>query len=193
MEKYKQHFLKNIRKQLKDWEVVSFISHEELYRFLHSIAGTAATIGLDKIRMKARELMNGLEDMDKEEWGMENVEHYIFDVIHLCYAYDYQEITDFSKKINEQQKESAVILLIDDDTSFLMYMKEKLEEKANWYIIVVANPQKAASTLYDMKPDCVIIDIHMKEKSGLEFLNGKLEQQFVPTVVVSGYGGRDTH
>ncbi|KAB2491525.1 diguanylate cyclase [Priestia endophytica] len=195
MEKYKQHFLKNIRKQLKDWEVVSFISHEELYRFLHSMAETAATIGGEEIGTKATELMNGLEDIDKEEWRLESVERYIFDVIQLCYVYDHQEVLGFPKRINEQQKESAVILLIDDDTSFLMYMKEKLEEEADWYVIVVANPQKAASALYDMKPDCVIIDIHMKEKNGLElleFLNGKLKQQFIPTVIVSVDGGKET-
>ena len=79
------------------------------------------------------------------------------------------------------------ILVIDDETSMLMFLKEELE-KYGWIVQVVADPLKAITVFYDMRPDCVIIDIHMEGKNGFEllaFLKEKLKQLFVPTVMIS--------
>lgn len=60
-DKYQQHFLKNIRKRLEEWETVEEIAHQDVYRLLHAIAGTAAMIGMNDIDNYARKLM--------EQWG----------------------------------------------------------------------------------------------------------------------------
>ncbi|MCZ0754284.1 diguanylate cyclase [Anoxybacillus sp. J5B_2022] len=186
MDKYKQYFLKNIRKKLEEWETVPSISHNEVYRFLHSIAGTASIIGFDEIGSKARKLMNQLNETDDKQWTIEEVKQYLFEIIEWFDENKKDAPVSFTDKGNKYG-DKPVILLIDDDTSFLMYMKEQLE-KVGWYVAAIANPQKAITSFYDVRPDCVVIDIHMKETDGfavLEFLKEKLKQQFIPTIMVS--------
>jgi two-component system cell cycle response regulator len=186
MDKYKQHFLKNVRKKLEEWENMDSIPHDEVYRFLHSIAGTASIIGFEEMGRKARKLMNGLQEKEKKEWSLDEVKQYICELTEWCYENGKDQFFLLPNK-REKQGEKPVILLIDDDTSFLMYIKEQLE-KIGWYVVAIANPQKAISSFYDVRPDCVVIDIHMKEKNGfevLEFLKEKMKQQFIPTVIVS--------
>lgn len=186
MDKYKQHFLKNIRKKLEEWETAPSISHNEVYRFLHSVVGTASIIGFEEVGNKARKLMGQFKETDEKEWTIEEVKQYLFEIIEWCYENGEGSFASFTGQRNKQGEE-PVILLIDDDTSFLMYMKEQLE-KIGWYVAAIANPQKAITSFYDVRPDCVVIDIHMKETNGfevLEFLKEKLKQQFIPTMMVS--------
>lgn len=192
MDKYKQHFLKNIRKKLEEWEMAPSISHNEVYRFLHSIAGTASIIGFDEIGSKARKLASQLNETDDKQWTIEEVKQYLFEIIEWFDENKKDAPVLFTDKWNKYG-DKPVILLIDDDTSFLMYMKEQLE-KVGWYVAAIANPQKAITSFYDVRPDCVVIDIHMKEANGfevLEFLKEKLKQQFIPTVMVSVDSGKD--
>ena len=46
-----------------------------------------------------------------------------------------------------------------------MYLKDELE-KYGLVVIAVADPDRAIILYYDLNPDCVIIDIHMKDKNG---------------------------
>ncbi|PFA67447.1 diguanylate cyclase [Bacillus sp. AFS015802] len=186
MEKYTKHFFNNVRKKLEEWETAASIPHEEVYRFIHSMAGSASVLGLHKIGDRARELMDHYQEKDERVWTIADVKGELFDLIQYCYHYEEETSEVFPGK-QSRVGEEPVVLLIDDDTSFLMYMKEKLEE-IGWYVVPIANPDKAIMSYYDVKPDCAIIDIYMDGTNGfevLDFFKKKLKQQFIPTVMVS--------
>ncbi|MCJ7987381.1 Hpt domain-containing protein [Priestia sp. OVL9] len=66
MDKYQIALLANVRKQLQEWtDQNEEIPHEEVYRFLHSISGTSATIGLNYLGDRSRELMEAVEKIRK--------------------------------------------------------------------------------------------------------------------------------
>ncbi len=103
----------------------------------------------------------------------------------LCYEQQIGEVTQGEQ--GTKKGDEPTILLIDDDPSFLMYVKEHLEQ-SGWYVVAIADPVKAVASFYDVRPDCVVIDIHMETKTGFEvltFLKQKLKQQFVPMIMVS--------
>ncbi len=52
MDKYKEHFWRNIRAKLEQWERAETITYEDVYRFFHNIAGTAAVIGMEELGEK---------------------------------------------------------------------------------------------------------------------------------------------
>jgi two-component system cell cycle response regulator len=191
--KYKVHFLKNIRKRLEEWENVEMIPHQDVYRLLHSIAGTATIIGLTEVGEYARKLMNEWSEHDDKQWTTSEVKQYLAHLLKLCY--ENEEETSFIPADRHVKKgEEPTILLIDDDLSFLMYVKEHLEQMG-WYIVAIADPMKAIASFYDVRPDCVVIDIHMEKKTGFEvltFLKEKLKQQFVPMVMVSVDSEKET-
>ena len=187
MGKYQKHLIKNVRSQLEKWmEQKENISHYDVYRSLHSIAGTAGTIGMMEMSAIARELMGQMREQDKQVWTIKEIQEFMIRLISHCYNYSF---VDSPKElaVSDEKDGQPFILIIDDETSMLMFLKEELE-KYGWIVMVVADPIKAISTFYDFRPDCVIIDIHMRGKSGFEllaFLKEKLKQLFVPTVMIS--------
>ncbi|MDX8344329.1 diguanylate cyclase [Rossellomorea sp. YZS02] len=192
MEKYTKHFFNNVRKKLQEWEAAVSIPHEEVYRFIHSMAGSASVLGLHKIGDRARELMGQYEEKEERIWTISEVKEELFDIIQFCYQYE-EESTEVFPGKQTRTGEEPVLLLIDDDTSFLMYMKEELE-KIGWYVVPIANPDKAVMSYYDVKPDCAIIDIYMDGTNGfevLDFFKKKLKQQFIPTVMVSAENSKE--
>ncbi|BCB05616.1 diguanylate cyclase [Bacillus sp. KH172YL63] len=188
MEKYTNHFFNNIRKKLEEWEVAETITHQEVYRFVHSLAGSASILGLHKIGESAKGLMDSMDETEEREWSMNDINHELYDIIEYCYLYEGDALK--SKAVEGKQKrqgDEPVVLIIDDDTTFLMFMKDRLESMG-WYVVPVANPEKAIMSYYDVRPDCAIIDVYMNETNGfevLDFFKKKMKQQFIPTVMVS--------
>lgn len=187
MEKYQQHLMRNIRTQLNSWMIQKVhISHDDVYRFLHSIAGTAGTIEMAEMSSIARELMEQLQRQEKNEWSIKEIQDFMITLISHCY--DYSSEGEMAKTVEIQAKDGQpFILVIDDEASMLMFIKEELE-KYGWFVMVVSDPIKAISAFYDLRPDCVIIDVHMQRKNGFEllaFLKEKLKQWLVPTVMIS--------
>ncbi|MCA1065120.1 diguanylate cyclase [Rossellomorea sp. AcN35-11] len=192
MEKYTKYFFDNFRTKLQEWEAAAVIPHEEVYRFIHSMAGTASVLGLHEIGDRARELMDQQQERDDRTWTISEIKDELFDIIQSCYQYEDVSTEMFPGK-QRRNGEEPVVLIIDDDTSFLMYMKEELE-KIGWYVVPIANPQKAIMSYYDVRPDCAIIDIHMEGTNGfevLEFFKKKLKQQFIPTIMVSAEDSKE--
>jgi two-component system, cell cycle response regulator len=187
MEKYKKKLLDNMNKQLGDWfEGNEPVPHKEVYRFLHSVAGTASSIGLQKIGNIAKSLLNSLTENDKREWDPKEIKVFIFELLTLLYDDDLDDMVE-EVPLQTMTGNEPVILVIDDETSMLMYLKEELQ-KQGWIVNAIANPVKAISAFYDIHPDCVIIDVYMEQKSGFEvlaFFKEKMKQQFLPTIMIS--------
>lgn len=187
MNKYLQKLVKNVRGQLEIWlNKQTEISHDDLYRFLHSIAGTASTIGFTKGGETARELMDQLDEKDTKVWGNEELQLFLMPLISTFYYEEFQTIEDV-EKVEKGYNEKKLILLIDDDTTLLMYLKDELE-KEDWVVMAIADSERAIASYYDLDPDCVIIDIHMKKHNGfdvLQILKEKMKQRFIPTIMIS--------
>ena len=69
MRKYRETLLFHIHKQLETWfSLDGPISHEDLYRFLHSLKGTSGTIGLTDLSDLSQTLLEQMEHMQAKEW-----------------------------------------------------------------------------------------------------------------------------
>ena len=195
MNKYKQKLLENVRGQLREWfEKKKIVPNEELERFLHSLAGTAKTLGLNELGNHASTQLDSLTDQQKEHWNSSELQKYLIPIIRITYS---EELVDL--EINNETERAnicgkPVILIVDDETSLLMYLKETLEEEG-YQVFLAASHEKALSLFYEIKPDCFILDIHMKDWNGLNTLaqlQEKLQQLFIPTVVMSDHNESDT-
>lgn len=187
MNKYLQTLVKNVRKQLESWLNENIIiEHKEVYRFLHSISGTASTIGFTEAGEMAQTLMGYLKENEEREWTREDLQAFLLPLISIIYHEEYSNVDDMIENKGKYEDEN-LILLIDDDTALLMFLKDALE-KEGWVVIAAADPERAINSYYDLNPDCVIIDIHMKDKNGLDVLlqiKEKMKQQFIPTIMIS--------
>ncbi len=189
VEKYREKLMANIRSQLREWfENNKLVANEELERFLHSLAGTAKTIGLDELGNFATTQLDNLITQDKKDyWNETELQEYLLPIIRISYSEELLDIDLENEPERDYIKGQPVILIIDDETSLLMYLKETLEGEG-YQVFVAASHEKALSFFYEIKPDCLILDIHMGGWNGLntlEQLKEKLQQLFIPSIVMS--------
>ena len=90
--------------------------------------------------------------------------------------------------MNQSYHSSApLIQIIDDDVSMLILLKDVLEEKG-WMVMTHTNPEKAVKQYFEMKPDCLILDIQLPHKDGFQVLQEiqeHNEKYFIPTIMIS--------
>ncbi|KZZ83350.1 response regulator [Bacillus sp. SJS] len=188
MEKYKAKLLENIRKQLQSWyKGTEEINGKELYKFLHSLAGTAPTIGMQKIGDAANLLMKRYMEIPGEMWSTEAIQQFLSPLLAVAYDEDSVDFTGeaLSKKYAPEEKD--LIMLIDDDPTLLIYLKDELENEG-FTVMAFTEGKKALKAFFDLDPSCVIIDIHMQEKSGLDILEEFKRYtnfRFIPAVMIS--------
>ncbi|WP_223700485.1 GGDEF domain-containing response regulator [Sutcliffiella deserti] len=186
MDKYKNKLLLNIKEQFNTWlEEEGQIPFEEVYRFVHSLAGTAHTLGITELGDIASTLYEKIKKMEKTDWSKKEIQVFFIDIIQYCYRDEWEDNTENLEFSPEDGQ--SIILILDDDTSMLIFLKEMLEREG-FQVLVASSVQKAISIFYEVKPDCFILGVHMQREEGLEvleFLSENLHQLFIPTIMMS--------
>lgn len=196
MKKYKQRLLKKIREQIDSWYGYQHaVEQDEVIRFLHSLAGTAPTIGMEQVGMAAAAQLLLAEKRKRDSWRLPELQNLLFPLISACYEAEVEiekETVPNRGKIISSGDE--LILLIDDDITLLMYLKEELE--LNGYTAAVfTDSDRAMKAYYDLAPDCVVIDRHMKQENGFEVvvqLKELMQKKYVPAIMISADASKET-
>ena len=191
MEKYQKLFLERMSKTLNQWKEKEAIKEKSIYQFLHTIKGTAASIGLDDFSKEAEAKIEGVDPASLKRWSLEEWQEYL----HFFQPVKQEETTIIVKngidKVNENEK---LLLLIDDDITILNFMKENLE-KAGFMVLAAVTGEKALTLFYDHKPDCILLDIHLPDQTGFEVLETILEKShsyFIPIILLSSDNSKAT-
>ncbi len=208
MNKYQEALRSSIHTQLAQWlEQPSVIIHgDEVYRFLHTVKGTAGTIGLSELSAAAGACMNTFERMEasKANWEPGSLRDFLEPLLSAVSNANISSLADREPAAEEEVKHAAssdqavkegsrsTVLLVDDDPAFLVYLREGLEERG--YVVITAqNPDQGMELLHAFEPECVIIDLVMEHGSGFDMLlalRGKMKHQFIPTTIVSADDSR---
>ncbi|SFC78310.1 diguanylate cyclase (GGDEF) domain-containing protein [Bacillus sp. OV322] len=189
LEKYKNHLFQKIKNQLCKWFESSEslkVENAEVFRFLHSIKGTAGTIQLDGLMQVSQQLLEQMDENSNKIWGKEDLQNYLFHLVELVYDYEHFE-EGTKKELPIKESNAPLIQIIDDDISMLIILKEVLEQQG-WMVITSNSPEKAASQYYEMQPDLLILDINLPKKNGfrlLEDIQTHNEKYFVPKIIIS--------
>lgn len=179
LDKYKKKLIDNIWKQINQWEEnTSEITHEEVYRFVHSIKGTARTVGLDELGEMTEALYIKIDKVKKKTWQWEECQSFLQEIIGYCIK---------ARTTTEQLQDQPSILITDQDASLLVDWKKYLESRG-LHVLVSTDIEKSIETFYDVKPDCLIMNDGLQDKDGLhllERLQASGQQMLTPVMVVS--------
>lgn len=198
VKKYQTALMASIHTQLEQWlDEHNPVTHDELYRFLHSIKGTSATVGLSELSFIAENLLQQLEEAELKRWTTGDLKSFLFDIIKICYEFHLNEnVLEEGSAVRPAAacENKPMVLILDDDITFLMFLKEELE-KQDWIVIATVSPERAITYVHDMNPDCIIVDLNLPNLSGfqvIEVLRTQIQRQFVPMTVISGMNDRET-
>lgn len=196
LENYQNLLFEKIKKQITQWFEIDeqdAVDYDEVYRFLHSIIGTAGTVQLGGLFLVASKLLYELDSFEKTRLGRNDLRELLFDLVRLSYEYEHFKDTEL-KKEEPSSGDIPLVQIIDDDVSMLILMKDAMED-AGWMVIANTEAEKAISQYYDFHPDCLVINIDLQQKKGYELL-ANIQQhnhkQFIPMVITSTQNDRNT-
>lgn len=199
MNKFQRLFYSRIRDTYDNFaSATEPITHREIYRFVHSIKGTAGTIGLPEWSAIAENLLEDIREEDTKTWTPEEATSLLSVFARLIPATEDPQSNVNPMETSVQRTEvtetaNPLILLVDDDLELLMILKDVLERQ-RWQVLATDDLDKGLAWFYEMKPDCVISDIVMKQ-SGFDFLRQIAPQtdvSLVPTILMSGNLDKET-
>ncbi|MCM2674189.1 GGDEF domain-containing response regulator [Alkalicoccobacillus plakortidis] len=182
MKKYQYKFQMKIERTLEEWKEHNRVSYDELYRFLHSIAGTGSSIGLPQHSVEARERLERL-DPNKKIWLYEDIYTYLSDTILLVKK---------AGVTRSENQELSLILVISEHAEYLAYLKDHLE-KYQFMVTGAITLEKGNQLFNDQKPDCVLLDYPYEYEHApaeLDALAQKAFSEIVPVMILSELSNR---
>ncbi|MGD6877606.1 diguanylate cyclase [Bacillus infantis] len=196
LDKYKTLLFQKIKNQMTLWfeqEAEAPVNNEDVYRFLHSIKGTAGTLQLVGLHQVAGKLMDQVEKSSEKVWGNRELRDFLYELMGLSYEYEHFQREE-EKQSLPRDENMPLIQVIDDDVSMLILLKDALESKG-WMVMANTEPEKAVDQFFDMNPDCLIIDVNLPGKSGfhvLEDIQKHSNKKFIPKLMISIMNDRET-
>ncbi len=201
MDKYQRLFIKQMKDKIKSATTSGQSTSEaELYRLLHSAKGTAGTIGLDEWFQMASSLIERVEAESTRVWRVSEARELLAPLVFLLLdsADELENEEDQPAIVEESPAElppyMGTLLIVDDDLSLLLVLKEHLE-RIGYMVLATPDAERALELFYSMKPDCVVLDIVLEERSGLDILKemqSRSEQYLIPVIVISTNRDRTT-
>ncbi|MHA0856384.1 diguanylate cyclase [Paenibacillus sp. CMAA1364] len=189
-DKYKHLVKQRIKDTFDIWEIQPWVEEIEIYRFLHTLKGTAGTIGMVAIEIEANRLLHlfleeGTRQFEQAEWydmlkNLVITMPIVYDEIAATHGVDVQPMEHSDYKENR-------ILIIDDDVNLAAYLKTALE-KHGYPVNIALTAERGLKLFYDWKPDMILLDINLPDKNGLDVLKiivEKAHQSHSPIIVIS--------
>lgn len=193
MEKYQQMIYKRIYDMFQKWDELDTIFEQEMYRFLHTVKGTAGSIGLKELSDIASEKLESLEETSKKQWHKDEWKGYLSPLIEAMGFYKtnctiQNEDNSPPHLVTYTTVNREFILVIDDDVIFISYLKSVLEEQGH-AVIVANNGKRGLELIYELRPSMVFLDIMLPDINGFSILENirkiNKERMFVAVMSVN--------
>ncbi|WP_432353364.1 diguanylate cyclase [Sporosarcina sp. A2] len=167
-DKYRKLLVDKIESSFAQWDTKKFVNESELYAFLHTLKGTAGTIGLNDLAEFCTAHLEILSPDDESGIPVSSLKNFKKNI---------RLLIDGNKKKSREIMvpevyanhfdQETFILIIDDDLEFVSFVKELLEHLGA-QVLVAMNGTRGIQLFYDMQPNMVMIDLHLPDMTGLE-------------------------
>ncbi|MEK4699131.1 diguanylate cyclase [Solibacillus sp. FSL R7-0668] len=195
--KYQQLIYRQMLEKFKAWHAQAFITEREIYSFLHSLKGTAGTIGLDELSHTASEKLKALDEASDKQWNQEEWTAYLSSIIEGVRFYQtnlVQTLEEGQPPLPNSMLNQELILVIDDDIIFISYIKKVLE-KQGYTVIIAYNEKRGLELIYELKPAIVFLDIMLPDGNGFSILETlkKVKKDRMFVTIISANDCKENH
>ncbi|MBD7907480.1 diguanylate cyclase [Sporosarcina gallistercoris] len=167
-EKYQRLVTGKIEESFTQWDAKKFVKESELYTFLHTLKGTAGTIGLHDLAEFCSAHLEILSPHDESVIPISSLKNFKKNILLLA---------DGNKKERRNYvlpdlyvdhfDQETFILIIDDDLEFVTFTKELLEQLGA-QVLIAMDGKRGIQQFYDLQPNMVMIDLQLPDMSGLD-------------------------
>lgn len=190
--KYQNMIYKRMNDTFQKWEGLDFIHEHDIYSFLHSLKGTAGSIGLNELSTVASEKIETLTENSDKQWSKDTWKNYLSPIIEAkCFFHTNYDIEASEASLSYSENTFAdhdFILVIDDDMIFISYIKNVLE-KQGYSVLIAHNGKRGLELIYELKPAIVFLDIMLPDTNGFSILENirkiNKERMFIAVMSVN--------
>ncbi|MGM0896547.1 MAG: diguanylate cyclase [Bacillota bacterium] len=165
---YKTLLANRLERDFSKWTAQGDIQEREVYRFLHTMKGTAGTIGMMELsdfcasRLDAfSENSSALLPVDSLTGFMSSFRNYFTDEEPEPKKAALTEIT----RSDRSSIDEALVLIIDSDAEAAARIKEKLEPN-DMTVVIALDGQKGTELFYILHPQMVLLDTKLPDVDG---------------------------
>ena len=207
MNKYREALIASVRKQIGAWAEngQTSVAEEELYRFLHSVKGTAGTIGMTKLSAIAGEGMTAIEAAQAERagetdgrtrrWSVPVLLAFLgelTDAAALAVPDEHSRArTAWRTGIGDEGEELRLLAVVADPA--LSDLLRKGLEPRGCRLLFAERPEQAAGQCRAFRPDCVLLELARSDATAFDVLlelRDITEPAYIQTTIISGDDSR---
>lgn len=86
-----------------------------------------------------------------------------------------------------QSQTPKLVAIVDDDPSFLRSV-DRLLRSAGYAVVTFDSAAAFLTSIYDIAPGCLVLDVHMPEMTGLELQDRLVKEGFdIPIILLTAY------
>lgn len=181
---YQEKLRGRIKEAISDWSGDEPPAKKAIHRFFRSLKGTAGTLGMTDTAETAGRLMDLYASRVSDRLTGEEVQALISQLRMLLI--DHVD-TPVQTGPRERMEGQTLVLLIDADLEFANSMKEAPEAQ-NIHIVAALTARKGLDLFYAIRPDFVMIDLHLPDMDGftlLKKLAGRARKSFTPIAILA--------
>ncbi|MCA0754309.1 diguanylate cyclase [Paenibacillus sp. N4] len=198
-DKYVKLMQARVGQTVAEWSAQPAVAEQELHRFFHNLKGTGGTLGLAEVELYSGEQERSFAPDGGRMIGRLEWERHVGPLLRMFQGMPQELPSDRKQTVFEQNVAAGAaegsnrVLLIDDDIEFVAYLKEVLE-KHDYPVSIALDAERGLKLFYDWKPDLILLDIILPDRSGMEVLPQMVEkakQELIPILMISADGSAD--
>lgn len=184
---YKALLATRMEQDFSKWVAQPQIQEREIHRFLHTMKGTAGTVGLMELSTFCETQLEYFAEDSTELLPVDSLKPFMSILTSFFEGEDTQleEITANSGEVPSAKE--SLVLIIDADAKFASSVKESLE-KQGIPVVIALNGQKGTEFFYTLQPQMVIVDLHLPDVDGFNLITRIYEaakNRYLPIAVIS--------
>lgn len=187
---YQAMLSKRMEKEFSSWFEQDHIQEKDLYRFLHTMKGTAGTIGMEEMSAFCTSQLEKLSEESEAAIPVRSLKNFIFLMRSFFNKKELTvqpEVKQPEHVLHSIEENSGFILLIDEDAESASFIKEMLEENGI-QVVIALNGKRGVELFYTLHPHMVIVNVQLPDMSGFDVLTqiGDIARsRYVPITLIS--------
>lgn len=192
---YKALLANRMERDFSKWAAQGAIQEREVYRFLHTMKGTAGTIGMMELSEFCASQLDAFSEQSSELLAVDSLEGFMSSFRHYFAAAELasEKEAELETPKSKAPSTEALVLIIDPDAEFAAKLKETLEPKGI-PVVIALDGQKGTELFYTLHPQMVLLDAKLPDADGFSLAERLAEagkSRHLPLAIMSEDGGID--
>jgi diguanylate cyclase (GGDEF)-like protein len=175
-----------MKQDFSQWEAQQYVQEREVYRFLHTMKGTAGTIGLMELSEHCGAELASFSEDSTAVLPLQSMEYFMAT---LTAFFTSEEPVSQAAAVSAEPAPAgkSFVLVIDADAEFAASIKESLEAQGI-PVVIALDGKKGMEFFYTLQPQMVILDRHLPDADGFDLvarIHEAAKSRFLPIAVIS--------